>query len=421
MKISFFTILKIALSILSLLMVLTYEQIPLRNVQLFPANDATLSLFSDEANGGNSTAKFINDDANLFECHIKQSSIPLFCGASVTWWNGEDITKDLSVFEHLYIDISYIGASDNLVIFSRNEFQSPNEGTRVNSKQQAVTMQTKSLNNTVKIELDDFRVPDWWINSHYISPEYAHIEMDKIITIGAMVEQPFSFYPEQIGIKKIIAEGKYFSKENLYGGLLLFWATLLLGEGTWRYLKMMQRVSQDEKKLKSLTKLSAEYKNRAETDLLTGLRNRDGLAQSLAVIEKNNSRQDYGFLLIDIDHFKQINDQYGHDVGDKVLEELGILIKEKTRLSDLVTRWGGEEFIVLFRREANMNVFEFAEQLRLNIASNRFVKDLDLNITATIGAVNLTNEESFEKSFKRADTALYAGKRDGRNIVKVAK
>jgi two-component system cell cycle response regulator len=125
-------------------------------------------------------------------------------------------------------------------------------------------------------------------------------------------------------------------------------------------------------------------------------------------------------LVIDIDYFKSINDNYGHDAGDDVLREFAIRIKKSVRGIDLACRYGGEEFVVLMP-ETDMAVATMvAERLRRRIAGEPFLIQQSarrVEVTISIGLATLGREEGAAGLLKRADQALYRAKRDGRNRV----
>ncbi|GLX76732.1 hypothetical protein tinsulaeT_00720 [Thalassotalea insulae] len=154
----------------------------------------------------------------------------------------------------------------------------------------------------------------------------------------------------------------------------------------------------------------------ATTDKLTGAYNRHKWDESLAaefLLAKRGSL--LSVILIDLDHFKKINDNYGHDVGDKVLVQAIALIKKTIRESDLVFRLGGEEFAVLMRNQPLSEACVMAEKLRMTLAQTD-IKDLP-KFTGSFGVAQYTAEESIASFIKRADQAVYQAKNNGRNQV----
>jgi diguanylate cyclase (GGDEF)-like protein len=124
-------------------------------------------------------------------------------------------------------------------------------------------------------------------------------------------------------------------------------------------------------------------------------------------------------MLIDIDFFKQVNDAHGHLVGDDVLRRIGTALRLGTRPSDVLARFGGEEFVILLRDAGAMQAEEVAQRLRADIAA---LTDLPgrVNLTASFGVAVSQPGDSTGELLRRADEALYRSKRGGRNLVSVA-
>ena len=158
------------------------------------------------------------------------------------------------------------------------------------------------------------------------------------------------------------------------------------------------------------------------TDPLTGLHNRRFMQSQLQglVAEAIRSDKPLAFLVADIDHFKRVNDTYGHDIGDLVLREFAERFRHNTRAVDLVCRLGGEEFVLVMPDVDPESAQFIAERLRQRIAEEPFAvaPGLSVSITASVGlSTVVTGEDTPDRIFKRADRALYAAKRDGRNRV----
>lgn len=163
----------------------------------------------------------------------------------------------------------------------------------------------------------------------------------------------------------------------------------------------------------------AELEARVSTDALTGLWNRSHFDQ---IIEKELDRslrhkQPISLILLDVDHFKGINDRFGHHAGDKVLRELAIVANLGVRSSDALFRWGGEEFAVLAMSSGHRGAGRLAESLRSQVAGHLF--PAVGTVTVSMGVAEYTDSEGAEAWFKRADAMLYAAKRDGRNAVRI--
>lgn len=161
-------------------------------------------------------------------------------------------------------------------------------------------------------------------------------------------------------------------------------------------------------------------KTQATTDTLTGIANRRKLYAMLSAEIGRAGRYDLSLsaMMLDIDHFKQVNDMLGHLVGDGVLVELVSLISGMIREQDIFARWGGEEFIILVPSRNLEETRHFAEKLRHAVEGHTFPTVGTL--TCSFGVAEYQQNESIESFFKRVDNALYQAKANGRNRVELA-
>ena len=166
-----------------------------------------------------------------------------------------------------------------------------------------------------------------------------------------------------------------------------------------------------------------ELRQSVFTDPLTGIGNRryleEGIRAAKAGIERGAGIA--GLIFIDIDNFKQINDAYGHEIGDQVLLMVVRTLKYNLRGSDMLGRWGGDEFIAIIHNVTNLNALQdIAKKLRIMVENSRL--DLEITrvtITISIGATLLKEDESIENFFQRADQLMYRSKQAGRNQITV--
>ena len=158
----------------------------------------------------------------------------------------------------------------------------------------------------------------------------------------------------------------------------------------------------------------------ALTDNLTGLSNRTNMNQILrrefARFERHDQR--FGIIMLDIDHFKAINDGFGHDTGDTVLKKLALIFESAIRSSDFVARWGGEEFLICCTTIEEDDLLPIAETIRQLVADTDFERVG--GITASLGCAAIVKGETISELNKRADVALYEAKNNGRNQSVVA-
>ena len=160
----------------------------------------------------------------------------------------------------------------------------------------------------------------------------------------------------------------------------------------------------------------------AMIDYLTDLPNRQAIAHYFDKLVSDNEwfNQDYAVTMIDIDYFKNINDTYGHLVGDTILKEIGSILNHQKRDIDFLGRYGGEEFMMVIKTDALFKLSEILENYRLKIEMYDFhVNDLSLKLTISIGAFFKPKELSitYQDTIKSADNLLYLAKQEGRNRV----
>lgn len=177
---------------------------------------------------------------------------------------------------------------------------------------------------------------------------------------------------------------------------------------------LIRRIDRQERKI---LKQNNELGRLSMTDMLTGILNRLGLRQRGEGIMKSADRFHHPLaaLMLDLDHFKQVNDRYGHAVGDAVLKRFSEIIQANLRGSDIFGRWGGEEFLILSPYLYLKDAVKMAEKLRLAIEETEF--DAGIRLSTSIGVSEYRSGEAATTLIARADSALYAAKEAGRNRV----
>ncbi|MEG3768841.1 GGDEF domain-containing protein [Alteromonas sp. 14N.309.X.WAT.G.H12] len=166
--------------------------------------------------------------------------------------------------------------------------------------------------------------------------------------------------------------------------------------------------------------ISEKFEQQALHDPLTKLPNRRGINQLLMHELKRHQRSGKPLTLVisDVDHFKQINDTYGHAHGDIVLERTATLLRQHIRRQDIVSRWGGEEFLIILPETTESDAVKLANKLRQSLADTSFwLKDIEVTITASFGICEINENVSLDRALTLADNALYEAKRLGRNTV----
>jgi diguanylate cyclase (GGDEF)-like protein len=206
---------------------------------------------------------------------------------------------------------------------------------------------------------------------------------------------------------------------------VFFWifAIIILFLVFFGYRLFMRWQSLSSELIRKLEQANAELAVMARTDALSGLNNRRVSEQYMTEQWKRALRgEPSGLLMIDIDHFKSINDQYGHDAGDAVIRALAGQLRAQLRGIDIAGRWGGEEFVVVLPNTDLEGLRTLAERLREQVGRTPVpYGKLEISYSISVGAgLIAADDHSAEAALKRVDQALYAAKQQGRNRVVVA-
>ena len=262
------------------------------------------------------------------------------------------------------------------------------------------------------------------------------LELSSILQTTLDVDMQIELFGKEIqrylSIDGLLYTGPGVEQTILYGREASHRATydLRLEEKSLGSVRIFREVPFANKEINSLENLlcalvyplrnALTYKHAVELasrDPLTGAHNRMALSSSLLREVDLAQRQELplSILVIDIDHFKSFNDQHGHAFGDDVLVAVSQTIANTVRRSDLVFRYGGEEFLILASHTAQEGAMLLAERIRENVAALQTVRGRDTRITVSIGVARLQDKEGAEAFFERADKAMYAAKKEGRN------
>ncbi len=172
-----------------------------------------------------------------------------------------------------------------------------------------------------------------------------------------------------------------------------------------------------EKTLEQLKKHVDLLYELATIDEKTGVYNNQ-FFKTISEMEIDKAKREIGplsLLIVDLDHFKKINDNYGHLLGDLILKRIGFVLKENTRKYDLVSRFGGEEFIVLFPNTELLRAKKVSERIRRKVQEDKILSKYKVTISG--GLCDYKKNDTIIRMKKRADKALYRAKNKGRNII----
>ncbi|MFT4608299.1 MAG: diguanylate cyclase (GGDEF)-like protein [Urechidicola sp.] len=193
-----------------------------------------------------------------------------------------------------------------------------------------------------------------------------------------------------------------------------FWSLFICVNRDKLYQELIQAQERLEEQSKELLEL-------ATIDPLTGLLNRRELNNRAdrMLFQTKRLNLELAMLVIDIDHFKKVNDSFGHATGDEALKHVSKIISNGRRNEDIVARWGGEEFVLLLSNTNNLDAVRIAEFICTSIESTS-IEGVNITISIGIASIYKDKRDSFDNLFSRADAALLTAKRSGRNRVVVS-
>jgi diguanylate cyclase (GGDEF)-like protein len=194
-----------------------------------------------------------------------------------------------------------------------------------------------------------------------------------------------------------------------------------LGEAHLRLMRRLEKITRISDGFQSQLKDVNESLQRASrTDVLTGLPNRRAMMEELEAERARTVREGtpMAVLMVDVDHFKRVNDTFGHEAGDRVLQGLATTLKEALRVSDVCARWGGEEFLVLLPSTDRTGALEVGEKLRKAAGALLvWAGEARISVGLSVGAALLEPGQTLDTLLSRADAAMYEAKRQGRDRV----
>lgn len=180
------------------------------------------------------------------------------------------------------------------------------------------------------------------------------------------------------------------------------------------------KVQELEEKVKMLEDELNRTKTENMKDLLTGLLTRKAFNEEIKRIESSYTRinTQYAIVFFDLDHFKKINDTYGHDCGDVVLSTFGKILNKSVRDHDIVGRYGGEEFVAIIHFNLNRELLQFLKRIKTIVTENSFVyKEQKIRVTFSAGVSLRSSYDTYDNALQKADMLLYEAKEAGRNKI----
>ena len=418
-------ILIFALLTVTIIALFTYENglddIYLLNLSKYPY----VLAVTDSADGGASAIDMIRTDSSIvIDYELKEGYAYPYAGVKILLGDGKTKGLDISHYDSIFVWIKPRGEG-TVRLYMRGydaTFYRPDDESSLKFNE----IEFFPLEETYPAVFvpQEFRVASWWVAHNEINVHKARVDLSNVplIEIQTGTNAPLGY--GTLEIKGLCFKGKKIRKDDLYVALVGLWfitffVILVIRMFDYSRERAANKKKREEleKNLKALEIEKSEYEKSSKEDALTGCLNRAGFSSVLTREQENLSKtgSPVSFIMLDIDHFKNINDTYGHSVGDEVLVNLTKLIQGKIRNTDALVRWGGEEFVILCSDTPIQNAQFLAEKLRVAIEKHKIISQQQ--ITCSFGIAEMVPDEDPKKLFERADKALYASKENGRNRV----
>lgn len=380
---------------------------------------------TDSVDGGSSAISMERTDSSIIvDYELREGYAYPYAGVKIFLGDGKTNGKDLSKYDSIFVWVRPRG--EGTVRLYMRAYDSAFYRAEDETSLKFNEIEFLPLEETYPAVFvpQEFRVASWWVAQNEINVHKARVDLSNIplIEIQTGTNAPLGY--GTLEIKGLCFKGKKIAKLDLVSILVALWFVTFLIILIIRFFdysreraKERKKREELEKNLRALEIEKSEFERSSKEDPLTGCLNRAGFSSVLMREQENLSKngRPVSFVILDIDHFKHINDSYGHQVGDEVLVNLTKLIQGKIRNTDALVRWGGEEFVVLCGDTPIQNAQFLAEKLRVAIECTALIKQQQ--VTCSFGIAEMIPDEDPKRLFERADKALYASKEGGRNRV----
>jgi diguanylate cyclase (GGDEF)-like protein len=398
--------------------VIWQDQILLRTTHFTPASTTSNShlVFSDADSGGKTVVRGMGPLA--WGCDLRAGNPYPYCGYELfVDHNRGTHGLNLTHMRTLAITLMYEGQATSFRVHLKNfdphYSSATDDDTPKYLRVEADT--TPGKWQRTSFVPDDFGVADWWLRKYKLAPQYGRPQFDNITSLIIETGSEAPLGPHAFRIKDIEIRTAIMSDAQWYSLLLGLWILMIVAYLGYR-LSNLRRALSERRTLEALALREAQ--EAARHDHLTKVLNRRGITERFDELRRSRREAAMTVILIDIDHFKVLNDSFGHDYGDRVLAQIAEVISRNVRGVDLVARWGGEEFVVVCAGIDRRGAQRVSEKIRECIETFDFGEGG--RITASFG-IHWSNapETELSQMVALADVALYAAKAGGRNCVRL--
>lgn len=381
----------------------------------------SLRVNTDQDHGGLTQGSLTVTDSGslLLTCNVSHAYKNPFCEVSFDYTpqSGMAPYLDLSKYDEVALDVTYRGVSQpqSRFIIRNYDPQYSVEGDLQSDKFNIFEFDIEKTNHQSPLSLNYLYVPKWWFDYYKHPITLTAVDISQSVSIEIGTEEFVSEGISTFEIHSIEFRGKWLPLSDYQRIIIIVWIVTLFGYLLIYLWTTNKKLHAEQEKIKLLHKNLSVLQKEVSRDPLTGLRNRRGLDdifQAVSMLAKH--KHHVSIAVIDIDHFKKINDTYGHSVGDDVLRQFSQTLINITHDKDILIRWGGEEFVVINVGKSLTESESFFNSMLTNLKTVAWSRGI--NLTASVGITAL-NDEFIESAIERADMQLYKAKATGRDKV----
>jgi diguanylate cyclase (GGDEF)-like protein len=407
--------------LLTVIAVAAHRFLPERRLSLDTSTEGAVYFLMNFGQDAQTRVDWVDQSKLHFKCRFSPDAPGGSCSYTYLLYPADAPTRgvDLSRYRNLTLKIRYSGNAHYLRVAIRNFDPNYSKVEDTNSsKFNAVNIQPRDLVEPVVVDLHEFSVPEWWVAQYDLPRKLGQPDLRNATAFSIYLQGEPADVDHHIQIDQVEFTGDWISAEYWYLGIISIWILIGAGYGSAQWIALHRRHREQRRKISELQNEKDKFQQLSMIDGLTKVLNRHGIEQFVASLHDNNLPT--SIIVIDLDHFKKVNDHRGHYEGDRVLTTVGEVLKTHTRNTDGLGRWGGEEFILVCPGASLSKAADLAEKLRVRIMQTNFIPEDPLALTASFGVATAPAGGSFDEAFKQADQALYLAKSRGRNCVVAA-
>lgn len=373
-------------------------------------------VVEDRPDGGKSICKLSEEPDQWFLTYnVRSGGTWAYCGINFAFVRPDSNAPgiDLTRFDTLVVNLTGMtGPNSSLQTqIKTHDSELVKSGIQSLKHQNMILLPDTMGPSRTKMPLDFFVIPPWWVARFNVPIRFQRPDRGDVREIEFMTSPDIIRLGKgTFGIRSLELRGKWIDQNDLLRILFALWLAYIGGGMAWRLYRSFLSIRRLERQARALQEL-------ADHDPLTRLHNRRGLESSLDDLAESDGDSSFlaiGVLMLDLDHFKRVNDTWGHDIGDQILRNAAHLILQELRPGNLCARWGGEEFVAVFPGISPTRLRMVAEHLR-----RRFERELEWEGTGITTSIGIAHGElgEFSQLVRSADDALYRAKDLGRNRV----